>query len=160
MRKTFSTIKTIILKACTIASKINVTSKGVYLPISKQHLFLAVVNLLAHNNKFCYCGQISLQGAAVNCSFFDSLAPLGVIFILLAMVHSIILNIFCVIVWTLTWPLSSNWLLVSLSLSKEMSCFIQWAPLAGDSGWTWILGGELGSAFPATTHEELRWLQC
>ena len=56
---------------CNIASKINVTPKGVYLPISKLHSILAVVNLLAHNNisQICYCGQISLQSAAVNCSF-------------------------------------------------------------------------------------------
>ena len=35
--------------------------------------------LLAHNNKsqICYCGQISLQSAAVNCSFCDNLIPLG-----------------------------------------------------------------------------------
>ena len=33
-----------------IASKINVTPKGVYLPISKLHSILAVANLLAHNN--------------------------------------------------------------------------------------------------------------
>ena len=80
MRKTFSTrfpwytIKTIILKAYTIASKINVTTKGVYLPISNPHSILAVANLLAHNNKsqICYCGQISLQGAAVNCRFSDT----------------------------------------------------------------------------------------
>ena len=54
--------------------------KGLYLLISK--LILAVANLLAHNNKsqICYCGQISLQSAAV-------ILPLGVIFILLAMVH-------------------------------------------------------------------------
>ena len=39
--------------------------------------------MLAHNNKsqICYCGQISLQSAAVNCQ-----TPLGVTFILLAMV--------------------------------------------------------------------------
>ena len=67
------------LKQCTIASKINVTPKGVYLPISKLHSILAVANLLAHNNKIriCYCGQISLQSAAVNCSFSDNLTPLG-----------------------------------------------------------------------------------
>ena len=37
-------------------------------------LYLAVVNLLAHNNKsqICYCGQISLQSAAVNCSFSNT----------------------------------------------------------------------------------------
>ena len=58
---------------CTTASKINVTPKGVYLPIWKLHSILAVANLLAHNNKsqICYCGQISLQSAAVNCSFSD-----------------------------------------------------------------------------------------
>ena len=58
----------------TAVSKINVTPKGVYLPISKLHSILAVANLLAHNNKsqICYCGQISLQSAAVNCSFSDT----------------------------------------------------------------------------------------
>ena len=61
---------------CT--SKINFTPKGVYLPISKLHSILAVANLLAHNNKsqICYCGQISLQSAAVNCSFSDNMTPL------------------------------------------------------------------------------------
>ena len=65
----------------TVASKINVTPKGVYLPISKLHSILAVANLLAHNNKsqICYCSQISLQSAAVNCNF-----SLGVTFILQA----------------------------------------------------------------------------
>ena len=63
----------------TTASKINVTPKGVYLPISKLHSILAVANLLAHNNKcqICYCGQISLQSAAVNCSFSDNLTYYG-----------------------------------------------------------------------------------
>ena len=58
-----------------------------YLPISKLHFILAVANLLAHNNKsqICYCGQISLQSVAVNCSFSDNLTPLGVTFIFLAM---------------------------------------------------------------------------
>ena len=38
------------------------------------HSILAVANLLAHNNisQICYCGQISLQSAAVNCSFSDT----------------------------------------------------------------------------------------
>ena len=74
----------------TIASKVNGTPKGVYLPISKLHSILAIANLLAHNNKsqICYCGQISLQSAAVNCSFSDNLTPLVVTFILLAMVQS------------------------------------------------------------------------
>ena len=34
----------------TIASKINVIPKEVYLPISKPHPILAIVNLLDHNN--------------------------------------------------------------------------------------------------------------
>ena len=74
---------------CTIASKINVTPKGVYLHISRLHSILAVANLLAYNNKsqICYCGQILLQSAAVNCSYCDILTPLGVTFILLALVH-------------------------------------------------------------------------
>ena len=52
-----------------MASKINVNLVGVYFPISKLHSILAIANLLAHNNKsqICYCGQISLQNAAVNC---------------------------------------------------------------------------------------------
>ena len=56
------------------ASKINDTPKGVYSPISKLQSILVVANLLAHNNKsqICYCGQISLQSAAVNCSFSDT----------------------------------------------------------------------------------------
>ena len=60
--------------------------KGVYLPISELNSILAIANLLAHNKKsqICYCGQISLQSAAVNCSFSDNLTPLGVTFILLA----------------------------------------------------------------------------
>ena len=59
------------LVGCTIASKINGTPKGVYLPISKIRLILAVANLLAHNNisQICYCGQISIQSAAVNAVF-------------------------------------------------------------------------------------------
>ena len=73
---------------CTIASKINVTPKGVYSPISKQHSILAVANLLAHNNtsQISYCGQILLQCAVVNCNFSDNLTPLGVSFILLGMI--------------------------------------------------------------------------
>ena len=61
----------------TIASKINVIPKGVYLPISKLCSILAIVNLLAHNSiiQICYCCQISLQSAAVNCSFSDNLTP-------------------------------------------------------------------------------------
>ena len=61
--------------------------KGVYLTISKLLSILAVVNLLAHNNKsqICYCGQISLQSAAV----FPTISfLLGVTFSLLEMVLS------------------------------------------------------------------------
>lgn len=34
-----------------------------------------------------------------------------------------------------------RWLLVNFNLSKLTTCFIQCNPLAGESGWTWILGG-------------------
>ena len=42
-------------------------------------LDLIVANLLAHNNlsQICYFGQISLQSAAVNCSFSGNLTPFG-----------------------------------------------------------------------------------
>ena len=40
----------IYFREYTIASKINGTSKGVYLPVSKLHSILAIANLLAHNN--------------------------------------------------------------------------------------------------------------
>jgi len=30
-------------------------------------------------------------------------------------------------------------------------------PAAGESGCTWILGGEMGSALPATTQQELKY---
>ena len=78
--------------------------KGVYLPISMLHsisaianllahfgatVILEVANLLAHNSmsQICYCGQISLQTATVNCSFSDNLSHLGVSFNFLEMVH-------------------------------------------------------------------------
>ena len=72
----------------TITSKINVTFKDVYLPLSKLHSILTVANLLAHNNmgQISYWGKISVQSAAVNYSFSDNLTPLGVTFIFLAMV--------------------------------------------------------------------------
>ena len=61
-----------------IASKINIFPKGVYSTILALHKILAAANLLAHNNisQICYCGQISLQSASVNCSFSDNLTPL------------------------------------------------------------------------------------
>ena len=76
---------------CTIVSKINGTPICVYLSISKLHSILAVANLLAHNNisQICYSGQISLQSAAVKCSFSDNLTPLRVTFILLTLVHTV-----------------------------------------------------------------------
>ena len=58
-------------------------------PFQSYTLFNTVENLLANNNisQICYCGQISLQSAAVNCSFSNKLTPFGVASILLAMVH-------------------------------------------------------------------------
>lgn len=41
----------------------------------------------------------------------------------------------------LTCPCWSSVLLVSLSFKKETDCFIQWLPLAGESGWTYVLQG-------------------
>ena len=37
-------------------------------------MILALANILAHNNisQTCYCGQISLQSAAVSCSISDT----------------------------------------------------------------------------------------
>ena len=48
---------------CTTASKINVTPKCVYLPISKVHWILAVANLFAPNriSQISYSDKISLQ---------------------------------------------------------------------------------------------------
>ena len=69
------------INKCTIASKINVASKRCLLAhfwaIYIIHSILAVANLLAHNNisQICYCGQISLQSSAVNCSFSNNLTP-------------------------------------------------------------------------------------
>ena len=76
---------------CIIASKVNGTPKGVYLPISKQDSILTEENLLAHNNisQICYCGQISLQSGAVDCSYSDNLTPFRVTIILQAMVHDL-----------------------------------------------------------------------
>ena len=44
--------------------------------------FIAVANLLAHNNisQICYCGQISLHSAAVNYSFSNNLTLGGIIY--------------------------------------------------------------------------------
>ena len=69
--------------------------KGVYLLISNLHSILAVANLHTHNNisQICYCGQVSLQSAAVNCSFSDILAPLGAMHILLAMILDEVLQV-------------------------------------------------------------------
>ena len=56
---------------CTIGSKINAT----------PYVFICLfsisdeANLFAHNNKsqICYCDQILLQSAAVNCSFSETI---------------------------------------------------------------------------------------
>ena len=74
---------------CTISSKINGTPKGVYLPISKLQSILVIANLLAHNYKsqICYCGQISLQSAAV------ILKHLELLLILLLLVHTMHQNL-------------------------------------------------------------------
>ena len=55
---------------------------------SNLYSILTVANLLAYNNisQICYCGQISLQSAAVNCIFSDNQTPSGVTYILLAMI--------------------------------------------------------------------------
>lgn len=50
----------------------------------------------------------------------------------------------------LTWPNGSRWLLVSFSFWKDTSCLIQWAPVAGESGWTYSRPGIAGSALPVT----------
>ena len=69
--------------------------------------------------------------------------------------HIIGVVIYCYRPVSLTCPLSSSRLLVSLSASKETVCFIHWAPLAGESGWKCILPGVATSARPATSHDEL-----
>ena len=64
---------------CTIASKINGTRVGFYLPISKLNSILAVTNLLENKiSQNYYSCKISLQSAAVNCSFCDNLTLLEV----------------------------------------------------------------------------------
>ena len=68
--------------------------KGTYLSISKLHSILAVANLLAHNKKIKFVTAVKfhyrvLQLTAV---FSDYLTPLGVPFILLAMVPVKALN--------------------------------------------------------------------
>ena len=63
-----------VLVKCAIASKINFTQRC-FLAIPKVHSILAEANLRAHNNisQICYCGQILLQGVALNCSFSDNM---------------------------------------------------------------------------------------
>ena len=78
----FRTESNIFVVVGTIACKINGTIKGVYLPISKQHSILAVANILNYQKKeiisqIYFCCQISLLCAAVNCSVYDNLTPLG-----------------------------------------------------------------------------------
>ena len=54
----------------TVNSKINGTSEGVYLPISKLHSISAVANLLAHNNMTIslLCAS-KFATAEIECSF-------------------------------------------------------------------------------------------
>lgn len=55
----------------------------------------------------------------------------------------------------LTNPCLSEMLLVSFSLWKVSTLDIHCSPVAGLSGWMYILFGISGSAFPATIHREL-----
>lgn len=55
----------------------------------------------------------------------------------------------------LTNPCLSEMLLVSFSLWKVTTLDIHCSPVAGLSGWMYILFGISGSAFPATIHREL-----
>ena len=79
-----------------MASKINVTPKGLHLSILKLYSVLAVAILLVHNeiSQICYCDQISLQSTAVKYSFSDNLIPLGVPFILWTILHALCFDIF------------------------------------------------------------------
>ena len=52
----------------------------------------------------------------------------------------------------LTNPCLSEILFVSFSLWKETTFCIHCSPVAGESGWMYILLGISGSAFPATIH--------
>lgn len=55
----------------------------------------------------------------------------------------------------LTYPCLSEILFVSFSLWNETDFCIQCSPVAGESGWMYILFGISGSALPATIHLEL-----
>ena len=55
-------------------------------------------------------------------------------------------------VLTLTKPCLSDRLLVSFNLWKETTFCIHCSPVAGLSGWMYILFGISGSALPATSH--------
>lgn len=52
----------------------------------------------------------------------------------------------------LTWPCWSRVLLVSFTLRKDNDCFIQWLPVAGESGCIYVRHGGWGSAGPAISH--------
>lgn len=56
----------------------------------------------------------------------------------------------------LTCPCLSISLLVNLTFSKETTCFLNWSPVYGASGWIHRRFGEGGSALPATSQED-RW---
>ena len=77
----------------TIANKIIVTTKGVFLPISKLHfIFTWRIRFLKFDiSQICYYCRISLQSVVVNSIFLTILHlwALRVTFILLAMAHPI-----------------------------------------------------------------------
>ena len=62
-----------MLTVGTITSKINVTPKGCLFGHFEATLDYRQAILLAHNNisQICYCSQILLQSAPVNCSYSD-----------------------------------------------------------------------------------------
>ena len=55
--------------SCTTYSKINGTSKDVYLPLSKLHSILAIANLLAHNNIAKLLCASKFATVKIECSF-------------------------------------------------------------------------------------------
>ena len=76
------------IKSATVSSQLTKMKTAKMKKMQVVNLLFLAFNLFAHNNKsqICYCDQISLRSAAVNCSF---LKPLKVTFISLAMVHLI-----------------------------------------------------------------------
>ena len=90
-RKWQSILHNYIHETSTFASKINAIPQGCSLSHFEAALdFSRSEFTCLHNNisQICYWGQISVQCAAVKCSFSDYLTPLKVTFILLVMVPS------------------------------------------------------------------------